>query len=506
MSRYFNTSGPCFPDKHYMLMRPELVAEGMEWVKSDRYFTIWAPRQTGKSTYFLLLKEQLQKEGYKVINISAERFGDASKSLFLNRLSREFKILTNSSPKYPSFGAWAERIEKIKDEKCVFIIDEIERLNEDLFGDFLHTLRDLYHNRDAHCLKSVILVGVSNIVGVVEDNASPFNVSDNISIPYFTDKETYQLLGQHEAETGQLFAEDVKLKVSEITANQPGLVNAFADKLTVDYSDKEVIEYEDYLKVEDWFIYQAIHKNIANIINKARRYRSFLEQLLFKEVRIAFDIDREAIKLLHTNGIIKRGEDGNVAFWVPLYKKRLYKTFYPYTNGEKERISKNLWIPDFLKENGKFNLEKIIANYKEYAQRRSFKYFREKDKKGNYLSIKEAALMYSFETYIQAFLQEAKGKSYIEAHTGLGRTDILIYLKEEEYVIETKVYYSFNQFEEGKTQLAYYCNKLGLSEGYYLVFISNTVKKRKEVSEITEIKEGVAIHTFLVWYDEDKDF
>jgi hypothetical protein len=63
---------------------------------------------------------------------------------------------------------------------------EIEGLNEEIFGQFLHTIRNLYHFRDEHSLKSVILVGVSNIVGVVQDNASPFNIADNLEVPYFT--------------------------------------------------------------------------------------------------------------------------------------------------------------------------------------------------------------------------------------------------------------------------------------------------------------------------------
>ena len=131
----------------------------------------------------------------------------------------------------------------------------------------------------------MILVGVSNIVGVVKDNASPFNVTDNLNIPYFTDEETLELLNQHERETGQLFDPSVKAKISEITANQPGLVNAFAAQLVADYPQKPLIEYRDYLKVEDWFLTEAMDKNISNIINKAEEHRTFVEQLLFKEDR-----------------------------------------------------------------------------------------------------------------------------------------------------------------------------------------------------------------------------
>ena len=44
----------------------------------QRYFTIWAPRQTGKSTYFSFLAEHLTQEGYNVCHVSMENFMDAA--------------------------------------------------------------------------------------------------------------------------------------------------------------------------------------------------------------------------------------------------------------------------------------------------------------------------------------------------------------------------------------------------------------------------------------------
>lgn len=168
----------------------------------------------------------------------------------------------------------------------------MEGLNPDIFGQFLHTIRNLYHSRDEHCLKSVILVGVSNIVGVVQDHASPFNIADNLEVPYFTDEETAELLHMHEEETGQLFDRKVKEKISYMTGNQPGLVNGFAYRLVEQYSSKPVIDYEDYLKTEHWYIKIAIDKNIANIVNKAKEHRKFVERLLFNENPVEFKIYR----------------------------------------------------------------------------------------------------------------------------------------------------------------------------------------------------------------------
>ncbi len=268
-------------------------------------------------------------------------------------------------------------------------------------------------------------MGVSNIVGVVSDNASPFNIADNLNVPYFTNEEVIELLGQHETETGQLFDEKVKRKISEITANQPGLVNGFARQLVENNPDKKTIDYEDYLKVENWYLNLTIDKNISNILNKANKERAFVERLLFTEEKIPFKINKPHIKYLHTNGLIKEDENGYVTFWVPLYRKTVYDAFYPYTNGEKNEISIT-HIPSDFYENNKFNMSKLIKKYKNYVKRRGFKPFMERDENGNYKSIKESALIYSFETFITAIVQELSGKIYREADTGLGKSDMII--------------------------------------------------------------------------------
>ncbi|MCB0854425.1 MAG: ATP-binding protein, partial [Bacteroidetes bacterium] len=310
--RYFNTSGPNIIKEHYTLLRSDLVTRGEEMVKRNRYFTIWAPRQTGKSTYFQLLANQLREEGYQVLQISVESYFNAREDYFLRRINEQLEKQTSLSIAPRKISELEGEFSAITQGKLVIIVDEIEGLNPELFGPFLHSIRQLYHSRLEHSLKSVILVGVSNIVGVVEDHASPFNIADNLEIPYFTEEETFDLLHQHEEETGQLFEEKVKAKISEITANQPGLVNGFAYQLVERNKGKQVIHYEDYLEVEDWYLHKVIDKNVANILKYARKFRPFVERLLFTEEDIHFDIDREEIKILHTNGLIKDDPNGNV--------------------------------------------------------------------------------------------------------------------------------------------------------------------------------------------------
>jgi hypothetical protein len=502
--RYFNTSGPNNPKQHYTLPRKALIEKGKDLVHKERYFTIWAPRQTGKSTYFRMLATELQQEGYKVAHINFENYKNEPVTSFLSRLTWKLHDAWGIDFSGKTIGEVFETIEKINSQKCVLIIDEVEGINSEYFNDFLHSIRNAYHSRDEHCLKSVILVGVSNILGVVSDNASPFNIADNLDIPYFSEEEVFELLGQHEAETGQLFEEKAKHAVYKITAGQPGLVNGFAKKITEEFPGHNPLTYDDYLKIEDWYLTEAIDKNFENILKIAKQERKFVERLLFTEDKIPFKIDRPSIKLLHTNGLIKKDDSGNVTFWVPFYKKRLYDAFYPYTNGEQRIIVRSIIASDYFSPDGELLLDKLIASYKEYVKRRGFKVFMEKDEKGHYVSIKEAALIYSFETYIQSFLQVVDGKSYREADTGLGKSDLIINVRSREYLIETKIYYYEKQFLDGKRQLAYYCKSLGLKKGIYLVFCPTGSRLPDTVKEQAEQIGEVEIATYLVWYDEEK--
>jgi hypothetical protein len=501
----FNTSGPNIPSEHYTILREGLIEQGVKLVSKSRYFTIWAPRQTGKSTYFRQLKDTLENQGLVVMHLNVENFKGETLQGFLDKLQIELNKVGFDAPIFNTFARLSNYLESINDRKFLLIIDEIDGLNPDLFGQFLHTVRNLYHSRENHCLKSVILVGVSNIVGVVKDNASPFNIADNLNVPYFTQGELLSLIGQHTTATGQIFDQKVIDKIYNITAGQPGLANGFANQLVERYPNDHIIDMLAYYKVEDWYITEAIDKNIENILNKAKEHRPFVESLLFAESDIPFIIDREAIKSLYTNGVIRKGETGLVEFWVPLYKKRLFQAFYPYTNGEQGEIRASLDTFTFFDADGNLDIPKLINLYKSYTAKRGFKVFIEKNAKGKKV-LKESGLIYSFETFLAAFVAEAEGRSYREADVGLGKSDLIIYLNDREYLFETKKYYSPTKFRNGKKQLAHYARGLGLNKAVYLVFTPKHVEYPVTVVEATEMIEDTAISVYLVPYDEVKDF
>ena len=104
-------------------------------------------------------------------------------------------------------------------------------------------------------------------------------------------------------------------------------MNGFANQLINRNQDKKTIGVDDYYEIENWYLRETLDKNVANIVSKARKYRNFVEGLLFRENKVPFNINRAAIKFLSNNGVIYKDNEGFVDFKVPLYKKVLHETF-----------------------------------------------------------------------------------------------------------------------------------------------------------------------------------
>jgi len=65
MSRFFNTAGPVNPEDHHCL--PPLARVSLDHVRrlidQEKYFVLHAPRQTGKTSCFLAIRDALNREG-----------------------------------------------------------------------------------------------------------------------------------------------------------------------------------------------------------------------------------------------------------------------------------------------------------------------------------------------------------------------------------------------------------------------------------------------------------
>jgi hypothetical protein len=496
--RFFNTSGPCDPEKHYTVLREALIEKGKALVAQGRYFTIFAPRQSGKTTYFQLLLRGLQHEGYIPIWISFEGLKTLPHAKFYYALQVLLQLelakygIDVKRPIDDQFDLqlyWMEASTQ-NTQKIVLIIDEFEDIPYEVLSELMHTCRALYQKRASHKLHAVSLVGVSTIAELVLSSASPFNVVDELRIPYFTFAEVQNLIGQYVAETGQSFDEEVIRAIYENTAGQPGLVCALChylvNEMVADHS--QPVTMAAFYPTLRHFLTERFDKNIVNIVQKAREKRDFMLRVLFGETPIPFTVDNPDIAYLFAHGVVDN-RAGEVDIPVPLYGKRLIAAFRPALNGEAHHFAT---VHDNFSDYGNadgLNLPAILQKYRDYVQRRGFHAF-------DTAHLKEGAWHYSLDGFINFFIERLGGMTFVEVPSGRGRTDILILHQGRKYLIETKIFSDQYYFEQGKHQLADYLATEGLTEGYYVVFSNRHSKE--DTLYFAETMDGKQIYTYII--------
>ncbi len=470
--RYFNTSGPCNPEKHYMVLRKQLVAEGLDKINRGRYIAIFAPRQAGKTTFFQLLLEKLKKGGqYTPIWISFETLQNATKRGFYEALHEKLSWeLSKHGIKDPPFIKneigllrFFKEIHR-RASALVIVIDEFEGIPRRVVAELMHAFREIYHKREDYALHSLILVGVSTIADLIVSSASPFNIVDELKVPYFSIEEVRGLIGQYTKESKQKFDKDVIQAIYENTNGQPGLVCALCahlvEKIVTDKTHP--VTMQDFYRTLKYFLTEKFDKNILNIVQKARKKKKFMLRLLFTDDPIPFSVHHPDIGYLYAHGVVEN-IDGAADVPVPLYKKCLLTAFRPALNGEiRYYVSAHDTFAEYLQKDG-LNLKAILQRYIEYVKRRGYQAFDTKH-------LKEGAWHYSLDGFINFFIERLGGQTFTEVPSGRGRTDILILFRNKKYIIETKIFTDQSYFQKGKKQLAEYLKSEGLDVGYYAVF------------------------------------
>ena len=61
MDKYFNTTGICIPEMHYMVNIDKKLKKIEKLIDKGNYFTINKPRQFGKTTTLNLLKKYINR-------------------------------------------------------------------------------------------------------------------------------------------------------------------------------------------------------------------------------------------------------------------------------------------------------------------------------------------------------------------------------------------------------------------------------------------------------------
>ena len=520
--RFFNTEGPVRPDEHYAIppLKRANVGELLSLIYAKRYFVLHAPRQTGKTSALIALRDLLnsgEAGEFRCVNVNVE-VGQVAR----DDVAEGMRAILSSLALSAELGGddyledvWPDLLAKAGPSNAlrrtlaswcmanpvplVLLVDEIDSLVGDTLLSVLRQLRAGYEHRPAGFPHSVILCGVRDIrdyrirssTGEVVAGGSPFNVAaKSLRLGDFSKRETRALLAQHTHETRQRFTLAARKAVWKETQGQPWLVNAlcagacFESEAGRDRS--RPIEKED--------IYAAREELILS-------RRTHLDQLTHKleEERV----QRVVVPILSGGAVQHQARDleyvRDLGLLAPDSPPRIanpiYQEVVPRELGYVLQDSLDVQPAWYVDDAGALNMHKLLTAFATFFNEHAEHWL---DHLGDY---REAGPQLILQAYLQRIVN---GGGRIEREYGLGRgrTDLLVLWPQEagqpsdlwqRFVIECKVLRSSDRkslegtTERGVEQTLGYMKQCDAKEGHLVLF-----DRRDEVQNEPSAQEAGA--------------
>ncbi|MCP4146644.1 MAG: AAA family ATPase [bacterium] len=485
MNKWFNTAGLCFPDSHYMVDPVPRLEEVEALIEKRLYFTLHAPRQTGKTTYLHALARKLNKEKqYIALVVSFEQAGyggisvEKANDLLIDcvyhaaslQLPENERPLNPGNKKFPSLHNYLSDWSGSQTKPVVLLIDEIDALLDEVFVSVLRQLRDGYQKRPQHFPASVILVGLRDVREYKAkirsefkswSSGSPFNIkSDSLLLKNFNKEEVVSLLDQHTTETNQDFPDEVKEEIFRLSGGQPWLVNALARQITFkilkeDYTQPITMELVSRAK-QELILRRDTH--LDSLVDKLREERvKRIVQAIINGDNIAFDILDDDIAYTRDLGII--GHSSPLEFANPIYAEIVPRIM---ASSIQESIPKEIQQPWFITGNNELDMNKVLTAFQEFYSENAESWL-------NRFTFKKSA----HHLLLMAFLQRlvnSGGEIIREMAVGNGRIDLMVKFHNQRTAMELKIYRGPKSIEKAKKQLHRYLDRFGLNEGYLVLF------------------------------------
>ncbi len=533
--RFFNTEGPVVAEDHYCIPPLERVDldEVHTLIGRKRYFVLHAPRQTGKTSALLALRDRLNRgaEGdFRCVYVNVE-VGQAAREdvgaamrAILSELATEARLLgdavldevwTDILAKSGPYDALAEALTRwcqADSRPLVLLIDEIDALVGDTLLSVLRQLRAGYTRRPRGAPHSVVLCGVRDVRDYrirsgsrneIVTGGSAFNVkARSLRLGDFSEAEVRALLAQHTGETGQAFTPEALDMVRRQTRGQPWLVNALCDQACfwneAGRDRRRTITDADLLDAREQLIARR-ETHLDQLADKLQedRVRRVVEPLLSGGEEWTFsDPDLQYVRDL---GLIAR--DGTPRIANPIYAEVVPREL---TCAAQARLIQDpAWYVDAA---GGLDVDKLLAAFQAFFREHSEHWVARFD-------YAEAGPQLLLQAFLQRIVNSG-GRIEREYGLGRGRTDLLIVWPEggplgrgvpgggvARFVVECKVLHQRRGFahtlREGLEQTAGYMDRCGSQAGH-LVLFDRSENKRWE-DRIFRREEPVDGRTITVW-------
>lgn len=511
----FNTTGPCFPDEHYMLPALDRLPGIRELVSGGNYFVIHAPRQTGKTTTLKALVREINAKGdmyafyctleaiQKLMAVPENAIREIRHLVLrsagmvreLAPFAAEVRNANIGTEPSTAIGDALQALCERSSKPIVAFFDEVDCLVGEVLMSFLRQLRDGYVNRkELPFPKSVALVGMLDVRdykaqirpdGSSLGEISPFNIiRKDLMIPNFAEDDIATLYAQHTSATGQVFADGVVARVWELTRGQPWLVNALACECVEEIHGSrygETITPGDIEAAKEAIIRRR-DTHVDSLMERMRepRVRRLVEPLICGD-RSELTYNDEEYRYVTDLGLL-RVDRGALVPANPMYAEIIGRYL---SRGEQDAMIRSVPETPWVKDDG-LDMPGLMAAFQQFWRENSGE---DRDIMGYRESVPHLVLM--------AFLQRVtNGGGHIarEMAVGTGRLDLCVEFRGGRYAIEVKTSANFKG-EKSYEQCASYLDSLGLAEGWMPIFEKSKEKSWDEKIYSRDVSiDGKTIH------------
>lgn len=455
MARFFNTTGPCNPVRHYFLPPGKRLhnAQLERYVRDELYWVLHAPRQTGKTTFLMTWMRELNAGGEAIAcYVSVERcqgIPEVERAIVavceaIRSSSRDFGLpipdLLSSGTSPASLLAETLRVwsELVAPKPLVVLFDEVDTLEGPALVSFLRQLRGGFASRGVGRFPvSVALVGMRDLRdylaeskgGIPVNPGSPFNIKeDSATLSNFSHNDVVELLGQHTRETGQVFEREAVEAIWYWSAGQPYLTNALAKECVLRLASGDTSR-----PISGGMVVEAKERLIQA---RTTHLDALAERLRQPEVRrvvqaiMAGDVDptlghERGFELCLDLGLVAL-DGGEAVIANPLYREVLPRVL---NYGMQLAVPR----PEFRWENadGTLDMGALLREFQRFWRRHSDAW----ETKGDYTEVFPHLLLMAF---LQRVLNGG-GTITREYAAGRGRMDLFVEYGGKAYVIEIKL-------------------------------------------------------------------
>ena len=468
-------------------------------IRDKKYFVLHAPRQTGKTSALLALRDLLNSGAqgeYRCVYANVEagqamrgnvaegmrtvlsQFAlRASLTLGDDTLERVCRNAMNSAGPGGALSLTLSRWAAADRRPLVLLIDEIDALVGDTLLSVLRQLRSGYDQRPAAFPHSIILCGVRDvrdyrIHSIAEDRlvlgGSAFNIkSESLRLGDFSEQEVAALLAQHTAATGQEFTDEAQALIGARTAGQPWLVNALCYDACFRHEPgrdrTRPITAAAILEAQERLI-QRRDTHVDDLAYKLReeRVRRVVEPILTGSVEAA--CSDEDLAYARDLGLVAQDAAGTPRIANPIYAEVVPRHL---NYAVQETLPQQMaWYVDAA---GGLDVTGLIAAFQAFFREHSEHWVQRFER------YHEAGPQLLLQAHLQRIVNGG-GRIEREYALGRGRTDLLIVWpqggRERRFVVECKVLRRGLErtIAEGVAQTRGYADRCGAEAGHLIVF------------------------------------